>query len=74
MTMKNGEEYSGQMLDNLFHGDGEFTFADDDKHGRKKYVGKFENGHFHGKGAIHYKNGNKIEAEWVKHEIHGRGE
>ena len=42
--MTNGEEYSGQMLDNQFHGEGKFMFSKNDKHGRKKYVGQFEYG------------------------------
>ncbi len=62
------------MLDNQFHGEGKFTFSKDDKHGRKRYVGQFEHGQFHGKGTMYYTNGNKCEATWIQHEIHGNGE
>ena len=71
--MTNGEEYTGHMFGNQYHGEGTLTFADDDKHGRKTYTGNFENGKFHGNGTMEYKSRNKCEATWIEGVVHGPG-
>ena len=73
LSLNNGEAYEGFMLDNQFHGTGKFTFADDDEHGRKQYVGQFENGEFHGSGTISYTNGDQCQATWNQNSMQGQG-
>ena len=47
MTCANGDEYSGEFMNSLFHGGGKITYKNGDT-----YSGEFENGVKHGSGQL----------------------
>lgn len=56
--------YEGDLVNELYHGNGTYFFENG-----TQYIGEFCKGHFHGKGKILYKNGDIIEGTWLKGEI-----
>ena len=69
----NGERYAGYFFNNKFHGQGRFSFAEDDAQGRKNYTGSFEDGKFHGHGTLIFNSGDSLKAKWVRGLAKGQG-
>tara|TARA_B100001179_G_C18572228_1_gene395651 strand:+ start:512 stop:1120 length:609 start_codon:yes stop_codon:yes gene_type:complete len=63
-----GEMYSGEWLDNLFHGEGVFFYQNGDR-----YIGDFQKDIAHGMGTYSYKNGDVYVGEWIDGKRHGKG-
>ena len=54
MIYSNGARYTGQWVNNLYHGKGELTWANGDI-----YQGEFLYGMMHGQGTFTYKDGSR---------------
>jgi hypothetical protein len=59
----------GCIAGNCDNGTGTYVF----KGGSAKYVGTFKNRQPHGKGTVHYANGEKYEGEWAEGSFNGYG-
>jgi hypothetical protein len=68
VDLSNGDNYVGQIKDNLMHGKGLITY----KSGIK-YQGEFINGKRHGEGTITQLNGNHYEGNFIDDKRHGKG-
>ena len=60
--------YFGDWQNDLFHGNGEYLFANGDR-----YVGQLAFGMKHGQGSYFYKNSNVFEGEWANDQKCGFG-
>jgi hypothetical protein len=65
---RDGETYTGDLIDGQFHGYGTYTCA------TYGYTGEFSNSKMHGQGEIVYSNGDKYKGQFAKHVMHGHGE
>ncbi len=63
-----GDQYVGEWKDNLFHGQGTYTYANGGK-----YVGEFKDNLFHGQGTFNYASGDKYVGEYKDDKPHGQG-
>ena len=68
-----GTKYVGYFAKNKFNGKGKYTFAKSDSKGRDHYIGWFQNGEFHGMGAVHLKNGEWYQANFNRGQPVGQG-
>ncbi|MDO4957306.1 MAG: hypothetical protein Q4E60_09860 [Bacteroidales bacterium] len=66
--LSDGSTYTGDMKNNLPHGQGTFVMASGDK-----YVGQFQDGKYEGFGTYTYANGAKYVGEWHANLKHGSG-
>lgn len=68
-VFKNGDKYEGEFKGHTYHGIGKFTMSNK-LHGNfgNQYIGFYENGKQHGKGFIHFCDGEIYEGIWD----HGR--
>ena len=59
--------YTGEWRNDLRHGQGEETFAQDQSH----FVGNYFDGKMHGKGLYTWKDGSSFKGNWVGNKITG---
>ena len=66
--------YEGERnTDGLPNGFGQLYYTDNDKNGRKIYVGEFKNGERHGKGKLIWADGSTYDGFWQDDVRHGVG-
>ncbi len=63
-----GAVLEGEWLSGLLHGQGTYTYANNDK-----YVGEFKEGKRHGQGAHSFSNGDKYVGGYKDDKFHGQG-
>ena len=68
MTYDNGDKYVGEFKDDLFSGQGTYTFADGEK-----YVGQHKDDQQHGQGTYTYANGDKYVGQYKDGKKNGQG-
>ena len=68
LNFKNGDRYEGEVLDDLPHGYGSYTWFNQDT-----YIGEWVNGQRHGKGVLILENGESYEGEFLNNDFHGNG-
>ena len=61
---KNGDNYEGEILENLPHGYGSYTWANNDI-----YIGEWIKGQRHGKGILFLENGEIYEGEFLHNDF-----
>ena len=64
----NGDKYVGEWKNNLFEGQGTFTFGPGEWEGNK-YVGEFKNGVQEGQGTFTYADGTTESGIWKNGEL-----
>lgn len=67
-TFKNGSEYQGEFLNNVFHGKGIFKSSN-----KKSYNGNWKDGKMNGKGKYIYPNGSIYDGEFLDGKKDGFG-
>ncbi len=63
-----GDKYIGEFKDDLYHGQGTYTFADGEN-----YVGEYKNGKSHGQGTHTFSDGENYVGEFKDGLYHGQG-
>ncbi|MCH2206272.1 MAG: hypothetical protein MK132_10430 [Lentisphaerales bacterium] len=62
------ESYYGQVLNDIPHGIGRYSYSNGNY-----YKGSWQSGKFHGKGTYHFSNGDSFEGEWQRGTRQGIG-
>ena len=68
MHFFNGNQYSGEWVEDKFEGFGEYTWVDG-----RTFRGEFKEDKIEGKGIAHWPDGRKYEGEWFADVPNGRG-
>ena len=68
-----GEQYVGEMKNNLKEGKGLIYFKEDDDDMRQRYEGEFKNDKMQGKGIMFWKLGNIYEGTFKNNKLEGKG-
>ena len=68
--MVNGDKYAGEFLNNMYHGNGTFTFSNK----KGKYIGEFAYGKYDGKGTFYYSDGRAKAGIWKQGKFVGEPE
>ncbi len=64
----NGGNYTGELKDDIPHGEGEWEHPNGER-----YIGNWQEGKRYGQGVITLANGDRYEGEFKDDEIHGKG-
>ena len=69
VTDEHGNQYSGDLVDGVFHGTGRMEWVDG-----RTYEGEFRNGWVHGQGVMTFPNGETYNGTYHNEIRHGQGE
>ena len=70
---ENGEQYVGEMKNNLKDGKGIIYFKNDNEEMKQRYEGQFKNNKIQGKGFMFWKLGNMYEGSFKNGKMEGKG-
>ena len=65
---ENGDNYQGEFVDGLFHGNGSIVYSD-----RSSYVGEWKDGKQNGQGTYTFSDGSSYTGEWKDGKQNGQG-